>query len=85
MENLFEGDEYTGALDLILTKGNLAFNKYLNPSDIEKLYYNDPETYNKVISWFTLRNFDHFVNLILGDFIYINPEHGGKLSSGNSY
>lgn len=81
--SLYNDDKYTGILSNIkhLTK----FLDDYSPSQLQDIYNDNPNKYNAIVSWFTLKNFDNFVDLLLGDVIKINPEYKNTFKDGDGY
>ena len=80
---LFNGDVYTGVVQnaRLLTR----YLDALTPTELQTIHDTNPEKYEAAVAWFTLKNFDNFVELLLGDAIHIHPSHKGKLKDGDSY
>lgn len=80
---LFNGDVYTGVVQnaKLLTR----YLDVLTPTELQTIHDTNPEKYEAAVAWFTLKNFDNFVELLLGDAIHIHPSHKGKLKDGDSY
>ena len=57
----------------------------LSPIDLQNIHDSNPEKYEAAVAWFTLKNIDNFVELLLGDVINVHPTHKGKLKDGDSY
>lgn len=93
---LFENGEYTYILENSNFKNSiLELESILFSSDsskqIEELYsisHNSEDAkrkYDAAIAWFILKNFDNFVDSLLGESFIINPDHRGKFTSDNIY
>jgi hypothetical protein len=80
---LFNGDVYTGVVQnaKLLTR----YLDVLTPTELQTIHDTNPEKYEAAVAWFTLKNFDNFVELLLGDAIHVHPSHKGKLKDGDSY
>lgn len=80
---LFNGDVYTGVVQnaKLLTR----YLDVLTPTELQTIHNTNPEKYEAAVAWFTLKNFDNFVELLLGDAIHVHPSHKGKLKDGDSY
>jgi hypothetical protein len=80
---LYDGDKYTG----VLTDAKI-FTRFLDdytPAQLQAIHDNDINKYNAITAWFTLKNFDNFVNYLIGDVIKIHPEHKGRFKDGDGY
>lgn len=80
---LYDGDKYTGILQE--AKYLTRYFDALTPAQLQAIHDSDINKYNAITAWFTLKNFDNFVNLLLGDVINVNPEHKGKFKDGDGY
>lgn len=80
---LYDGDIYTGVLSEI--KQITRHFDDLSPQDLQKIHDTDIEKYNAITAWFTLRNFDRFVDLLLGDVIKVHPNHRNSFKDGDGY
>lgn len=80
---LFDDDKYTGIIQDV--KMLTRYLDDLSPIDLQNIHDSNPEKYEAAVAWFTLKNFDNFVELLLGDVINIHPTHKGKLKDGDSY
>lgn len=80
---LYDSDKYTGVLQeaKLLTR----YFDALTPSQLQAMHDNDLNKYNAVTAWFTLKNFDNFIDLLLGDVIKVNPEHRNTFKDGDGY
>lgn len=80
---LYDGDKYTG----VLTDAKM-FTRFLDaytPAQLQAIHDSDINKYNAITAWFTLKNFDNFVNYLIGDVIKIHPEHKGRFKDGDGY
>jgi hypothetical protein len=57
----------------------------LTPDRLQAIHDSDIDKYNATTAWFTLRNFDNFVNLLLGDIIDVHPNHKNAFKDGDGY
>ena len=80
---LFDGDKYTGIIQDV--KMLTRYIDDLSPIDLQNIHDSNIEKYEAAVAWFTLKNFDNFVELLLGDVINVHPTHKGKLKDGDSY
>ena len=87
-DNLFENGEYTHIDEQYKLQLN-ALQTLFNPQDIERLYYDkSPEAkleYDAVIAYFTLKNFDNFVEMLLGTFVNVDFQNKNQLTNKNIY
>lgn len=95
-KKLFDGDKYTYALeDSNFKVSILKLDSIIdNPNSeqlIEDLYTESHKSedakkmYDAVVAWFTLKNFDNFINSLLGNSIEIDPSNWGKFTDENYY
>ena len=80
---LYDGDKYTGVIQdaKMLTR----YLDDLTPDRLQAMHDSNPEQYEAAVAWFTLRNFDNFVNLLLGDIIDVHPNHKNAFKDGDGY
>lgn len=83
--NLYEGDKYTNILSSNEFKPLVKFLEDVSPTELKSLSEKDPERYEALTAWFTLKNFDNFVNLLLGDVIGTQITHRNKFTDGDGY
>lgn len=80
---LFDGDKYTGIISNVRHLTRLL--DALTPSELQAIHDTDINKYNAITAWFTLKNFDSFVDLLLGDVIKVHPEHKNSFKDGDGY
>lgn len=80
---LYDGDKYTGVIQnaKMLTR----YLDDLTPDRLQAIHDSDIDKYNAATAWFTLKNFDNFVNLLLGDIIDVHPNHKNAFKDGDGY
>lgn len=83
--NLYEGDKYTNILSSNEFKPLVKFLEDVSPTELKSLSEKDYERYEALTAWFTLKNFDNFVNLLLGDVIGTQITHRNKFTDGDGY
>jgi hypothetical protein len=80
---LFDGDKYTGILSDV--RGLTRYLDDLSPEQLQSIHDSDINKYNAITAWFTLKNFDNFVDLLIGDAIKVNPDHKNSFKDGDGY
>ena len=81
--SLYDGDKYTG----VLSEAKM-FTRFLDsytPAQLQAIHDSNINKYNAITAWFTLKNFDNFVNYLIGDVIKVHPEHKGRFKDGDGY
>lgn len=95
-DTLFKEGEYTYALEksdfkaAIIELESILFspNSVKQIEELNSQSHNSEEAkikYDAAIAWFILKNFDNFVDSLLGESFNINPDYRGKFTSNDMY